>query len=1278
MSAEDKKVIVKDVWLLRFIRSTDCQYEESKPTVVDENLRQFYVFDYYDRMVCKHGKLNYDECLGLSGSLRDCYQSDSVTSSYQTLTSLASEKTSNEDPFFGIEGDQEVLPFISLVNVTLIPEDQVSQIEVSEESVAEYLEKCTSFLKVNVQNACTSYFDKKTNCVADEHVKIQVLQSLNSGCFYVVLRTDHIELGYYVAMCIRTFEMEETSGFSRCQFSTYTTTCMSYKKDDQNIAVIPKVDCISSPEAGIVLRLSVDQRLIKDIAPLALGVGSGRGLYGRYDITVELNLSQFMRVYPWICACKFGISYPNEDVALAWGDDTLAALAKVLSNRSEVHCINERVLVGRTVLGYVPSRTADKMSRDENSSLSNNHHIHTDRVLSERDTITEKINNLIKRGYEIPYYEREFIHYISLIDDIWNDFESLRLQDDSIINGNMFYVQLWVLLDIVETYLSIMEAEEKKSVSDIPESEEYEWNERKRIAYQDLVLNLRRAITSINHFQKLIQSVNQQSFQAPNYDIQMHTDLEKLVIAHTEFARSFLTQRFKSTGGLSTSGEGKQAILPIYTVESYRESISAMPLFLLPYKNAVYNEHLICDSNPEKERLLLSIMMPTIDTLGNIYRTIPLICHEMAHNFRIISRKERNDALCEYIMNKVSHYVVQLWISKNCEKSIYVSFGEIEKKIKDIFAKSLVDGYIEFVGGTHDTSNIGALISNILNYLSNHIFISQDDYNVSSPIVTSDVLTKCVNGIAYIYQRIAVMEDACWYKDYVSCLEILNEKNRTILTRSEKEKIGSLARTMTEYTFAKYTNWYVSKLEELWHYIDDNYEISRVKEEKEGISEADAFSAFTGWINEFKEAVGVSVPCVPSEFDALMIKHVNALMKNAWFDKLKFRKTKKEDTEKTYDSSILEVHNGFSQRKKELWHVTQELWQNLKNLALLNQGANAGVKNYPIQKKLLNSFRSNLRCWIKDMKDDDPSQWMIFGTEMIQEYLNPLGIDTDSDGIFNETISSIINGMSNGSIENLVLDSTTVYREIFADLGMCAPLGLTVFGYLMVLSNAKTFRGNGLNDDMHYDAFGIERALTVCKTLSENKSEFFDDQCREYSSHVLNEINLFLTDEGMRSKEYKDFVNQVTLLLFSEERIIAENDIPDMRKIASYVREDKRSEYTRLIELMKSMWFFSMYVHCYRTKKEEHVNSKLLEHFKSLYELMSTDYFNVKQDSHVLLKIGQAYNKGMVNNSTYTDEEFKDSLSFVLYYYYKSWMAFNQKRDKTKMREWTDYLMGGL
>ena len=239
-----------------------------------------------------------------------------------------------------------------------------------------------------------------------------------------------------------------------------------------------------------------------------------------------------------------------------------------------------------------------------NQTLSRN-----DRIHKEKEIIEEKIRTLRLEGYRLPYHRADFVQLLGMVTDVWRNFENLRNQADSFVNGNVFFAQIWFLLDVIETYIKSMDEKSQLKVN-----------------YDTLVVQFRKAVNCISRFHKMMQSVNQQSMQAPNYEIQIHCDLEKFIVSYTEFARRFLTGHIYPYADDEVKSL-HQYVLPICTVDSNIDSIEADPLFLLPYSKA--SSQKICQTNSERERLLLSINMPNIEVMGRLYHTLPIltICH---------------------------------------------------------------------------------------------------------------------------------------------------------------------------------------------------------------------------------------------------------------------------------------------------------------------------------------------------------------------------------------------------------------------------------------------------------------------------------------------------------------------------------------------------------------------------------------------------------------------------------------------------------------------------
>ena len=118
-------------------------------------------------------------------------------------------------------------------------------------------------------------------------------------------------------------------------------------------------------------------------------------------------------------------------------------------------------------------------------------------------------------------------------------------------------------------------------------------------------------------------------------------------------------------------------------------------------------------------------------------------------------------------------------------------------------------------------------------------------------------------------------------------------------------------------------------------------------------------------------------------------------------------------------------------------------------------------------------------------------------------------------------------------------------------------------------------------------------------------------------------------------------------------------------------------------------------------------NQQVTKHFEHLWEIMERSWTETERhlpSSHVLRKIGMAYNRGEVepflrkseNGEAETpNSALKDTLSFILFYYYQNWSVYSEwdsfapffnagkvtdeevKKQRDHLNGWLDRLMGG-
>lgn len=1416
------KIKVDEIWQLQLTRNADfmnalpTSHAESVakvcPSQEEGKTAHFCVFDYYDKLVCrKEISLTHRDCLCLDSNSRNDLAL-TIASHALTLVSLKEEKPQGDadagvDPFF-YSGSSVELPFLSLILVTITAKEARNSGElprVTEEEVGQFLLESAAKLCEIVKKTYEDYLDKENlNKNDDTSPVYRVLYSINSGNFCIVVRSRYPELSFCLATKVRASVLNEgkAHGYPSVQCSTFTITCMEYLSDRASLLsdeLAEKLRC------KVVMRLALrNNEFYQQLCKLEDGERSrsdAYGLFGRYDVSLTLTMSQFNALYPYICERRFHVRLAGtgeESVS----DQTLELLRKTLTE-SDIRCVNERILINE----FSSSELANqKDCRNRKTKLED-----------ENAVIAERFLLLKKMGTELPFCQDEFRRCLLLLQDLWESYCSLRNQDDSVINGNVFLSQIWFLLDEIKNYIDSIAnnlrfnlLEDIKSCIDdtvrmhllemiepcygnyhgaIDESmlyktvvdsvddaiseillkpikefvdnidgridkkslpytikagllaqiehfvESLDSNEaknqllkkisnrliklnpsdnenenesksslieqigahlegidvvvaRKELLeqieqcindfdgstvvefYDDLTASTRRAIDSISRFQKLMQSINQQSLQSPNYDVQLHTDLEKYVIAYTEFSRRFLAEHFQEDG--HSSENDKQEILPLVTVDTRNEMLAAQPLFLLPYRL-----HKECAfSNRSPERVLLPIELPDIDTLGSIYTTLPLISHELSHNFRVINRDERNDALIRYIFHNVAAYTVRSWISYTCERTPYLPFGAIQDKLTDCMAGCLERFYRQYYGNAHKEANIGVILTNSLLFLDRFMFIDPKNFVRKASMLTTKKKMDCLKQLAWIYQETNDLQRADWFDLYNSCRERLsiitelsNNKSdpaRCRLTEQDAHNLERLGRKML-YSIADdrtFLLWQAAA--EFFGFADRYFKsaeaVAHTEDQKEAIREE---------IKILKRKIGklrtnlstlcddqklikeyLSTDYAVDEWIAKMIRKIIDLCESLSFAPVS-----------TSDELLPELER-LELSRKNLVYSAQDCCRTLKDTChffLLLVDDWGEWFNEHERKALLEALHTTMRAQLQRIQRKGGAEKILYGAEQIQGMLAPLGIDLQDSTLFIETLQSVLTGLIPiDRIEMLVQDSAILYREVFADLGMCAALGLEPFGYLLVLARSKSFR-DFLIYNSNPSSQNLERLSTVCWALNWDKKQLLKlkTNCCKFHSNMKACLVSKIKPSGKKTEAYKCYFGRMKSALDNTESAEHIQKMPDIRELANYLKPDE--DFYDFQQDMEYLWYAVQFCCHMMTCKIFTINKELRLHFSTLFNEKLRPRWkeseSTSSDFAMLRKIGYAYNNGIVSFAG--TEVTKDLLSFVLYYYYHAWNVYS-------------------
>lgn len=1288
---------IEEIRLLHLSRNAPLLLEEA-----DKDPRQgrevpvcFSMFDYFDWLTVQKGQeLDHISCLGLNPKKPEGLPL--VSSQYLTLVTLKGEPKGDSqkagwvqgDPFFCDEGMENAfaeLPFLSIMLVTILPcpdtEHKIHQAipYTRQDEVDSFLKGCAGELREvvlkNGSNLCGTNSDVL-------QAVFQVYHCINSGNFCIAMRCRAPEPAYHIAMSVRAATLNEGArrGFPKLDCNTFSLMGTSYRVMANGKVEVPPPCTQEASRSKTALRLSVTNRVRNLLfqhtgKPLSEELN---GLYGRYDVTLQLDSAQFWKLYPWICAHKLGNKFPNEHILHAGeADFDLTDLLKTAMRDHGVQYINTRFLIN-----------VDGCSAQDNNGERRS--FRQGCVSEENKRIDCEIREMLKLANTLPYCQREFQECMYLLQDLWYSYSSLRYQDDSFINGNMLLAQIGMLLNAIGGYI--------KSID--PELNE-------EMFYKTLVNCMRRAINSISHFQKLMLSINQQSIQAPNYEVRMYTDMEKFVVAYTEFSRRFLAEHFPATGAKVGLSEHRQLIFPIITVDMVREAIQAEPLFLLPYHKA--DGCGLLTSNASQERVLLSIEVPDISAFGHLYATLPLICHELFHNFRVLTRDKRNDALAGFLLRRVAEYIVQRWIDQAHESVVYTAFGDLKNKLLvNTLVEQIETAYRKQCGDAHKTANIGVLISNILLFLSQNVFVLREQSMFRRPLNSPGQIKKNLSQFCDLALNSAETPPS-WIEQYRSCyayLEELERKQSEALKTGEsldadelKDKgvLRTRLRPLVDEVFRDILGECVTQVAE--HSLTLSDRVSHLEDQIDR----------PGYVQQASQITEIGNKIYSSVKQALLERHMPDRIDSCIGDIYNMRHELSEllkefiETCRTGLTSLTERHfQDLTLAWGAMDYAICNLCRTMKDadylyLLLCNSYGDEGtLKLYRgVCDHLLKQYHDKIRMQLEQYYgSQSDSIWILHSASQMQELLAPLGCDLEQEKLFIKGLERVLFSCSKKDLEALVNDSTVLYREVFADLGMCVALGLNCFGYLRVLARNDTFcKGcrsvNGAK-------LGLERTFLVAQILLEQEGKEddklkvsykkFQENCRQYFQLVMEQIEQSMALAAKGLSEWRRVKGQMDHLLMVGKYGIPVQNVPafpvNIQEFDSWVCNEKKDSVAELYQQVQSLWNL---VHLFNyltnalTAHEEH---PLKEHFSSLQTPIAEKWHeNEKQHpgSYVLSCVGDAYNDpGLMNIPMRSHEQFKNTLAFVLYYYYHSWNVYEQSfPTQAELQQRLDILMGG-
>ncbi len=703
----------------------------------------------------------------------------------------------------------------------------------------------------------------------------------------------------------------------------------------------------------------------------------------------------------------------------------------------------------------------------------NNHTLNSNNYLSPNfcmdkkrryiDALRQEVESIENKVKNIPFGKYQIEEDLLLIHELINTFCDLWYQFTS-VNGYIFYVQCCLLFDGI-----------KKNLDNIQNANT---DENKMRFCKILKTNGKKAINCINNYNKILQYLNQNSVNFPTHEMQAKVNTEKYLLAYTAYLHNICNEFYNQYD--RDEKEKRRKILPIALFDTNEKAISAITLF---------------DKEPEEytqERMsLYAVVFPNYSRFANIRHVIPLLTHELSHEFRYLKRKERNKAIVEYLLEDLAVKIVRELLR--------------ESEIKTLTINGL------------------------------QTFITRILFEVLNEVILGDDNLFCGWHMYEIPDKLKNLIDE-------QLLSFTDRTSERIIYNTNKDSLLSLNSNIAGNHIEELYNWIYFKKQQ---FVDDHqveqmkrYKtnadikkiellIAKMKSGKEIIDQRKIIAEYSILHKVINDILKISYENLYVDF----CNYVNTVIGFS-YDEVKFSNSK---------LILTQIHNFYKDRvlsdknqdnKDEIIKFCEEIIDITLRLNIIGTA-------FPIHKTSTTQVDSNLEKIFnhlhKKVEEEccsvDSEYHIFFRSSKYRNIFNTMGLYNEQKDVFVVLLKKVLYRIS-GQIHNSFVEKIACYGEICADLGMCAAFNFSPFGYVRFLTNIfekekfETWvKGQSKTSDRINAVVTTLLRYQACKISpldGTDAEQNFNDLKREFCIKLYEYVNQnFVVNENKANKFYE-------------------------------------------------------------------------------------------------------------------------------------------------------------
>lgn len=910
---------------------------------------EYFIMDYFDWMkkeILKWDESRLSDCMGIRRNAND-----KRGISHQRYC------------LYGERGqgvfEDEKRPVLTVIQIFINPE--LYQFQEFEDKSDVSRENCMH----KVQTCIESYVKSR-----GKSLKWGIYSLLTEGDFAVVVRSNQFHDAYDLSSLIRNIGIKV--GESKAEaFHTYSISGIYVNKENAGDV---KWTGYLSKDDRVVIRMNFSQRFRQGNGVVEKGkrkelLCRGSRLFGRYDYQIECSAKEFENIYPSLLDFKLGKSkdeYPFDNQ----GNDNASFVLWMLHN-GYVSQINEKLLLRYEADEFIEGKGFELWNLNKNSS---------EKWISlykknqkEIDKLKERIQEIEGEIAKYYMYERNLKEYTRLLGRLCRVFYEINKLRELQVSLSILIEEYKVFVASIEQYLKTACTIDKKNAADI------------------LAENLKMGIVVLEIYTRYIRSINLQTLQTPNYDLQTNVCVEKILLAYSQFLVPFLN--LKKT-------EAREERYPYLSHTLYPIVVPMMEVSDLSVMVLFDDDHSAEEDMPK----LMAVSSPTFLNLCESCFLIPIIFHEIAHQFRYESMKERNNCLENYILKSlVFRIVVRILAGKDyynleqdkmTEGIVEKIYAELKKCLEINENQSLENfrfelkasilQYIETVLNRNMT--LDALVNSYFTKVQGDVC----DYNSDMTDAIYRTLSALDDWKSSAGERLRKGEEQEKYQKVVQSLETVGEVQQKQLMGQIKAQIEKMSGKIEMGKFS-------SQLEKVEKADTDH-----------SICDDERKTLYEMW-NEISENLH-------NGSDNL---------------ELKYYQNELEKTLKKYHNFILNYRDIRQKMEEDPARID---YQTLQKVQAVNES-------------IYRSIRLQIEKCIRERGQKLSWDTSTISTEELELILRKIKIEDQKTKI--EELQEILEGLRlevSDHVDNII----EMYREVTSDLYMCGIMGLNIFGYLVM------------------------------------------------------------------------------------------------------------------------------------------------------------------------------------------------------------------------------------